>query len=123
MASNNQRFNQRGEDVRVACDEIAQGSRFAFGENWGRFLRLLNDERIEKAEQSLTAMMECDDLSGRTFLDVGSGSGLFSLAARRLKARVHSFDFFHCTGFALCPLKTHGRDPGCNGCAFLRDVE
>jgi 2-polyprenyl-6-hydroxyphenyl methylase/3-demethylubiquinone-9 3-methyltransferase len=37
--------------------------------------------------------LEINTLSGLTFLDAGSGSGLFSLAARRLGARVVSFDF------------------------------
>lgn len=73
--------------------EIAAGERFSFGENWSLFLRLLNDQRIQAAEDSLRAMLGVEDLRGKTFLDAGSGSGLFSLAARRLGARVHSFDY------------------------------
>ncbi len=74
-------------------DEISSGERFEFGKNWSAFLSVLDDERIEIAVESLRQMLECDDLTGKTFLDIGSGSGLFSLAARRLGAKVHSFDF------------------------------
>ena len=73
--------------------EIASGERFEFGKNWSRFLALLTDQRIATAESSLREMLEVDSLAGMSFLDIGSGSGLFSLAARRLGARVHSFDF------------------------------
>lgn len=79
--------------VRTHRDEVQAGERFTFGANWARFLRLLDDQRIERAEQSLREMLECDRLDGCTFLDAGSGSGLFSLAARRLGASVTSFDF------------------------------
>jgi 2-polyprenyl-6-hydroxyphenyl methylase/3-demethylubiquinone-9 3-methyltransferase len=66
--------------------------KFEFGENWSRFLRSLNHDRIEQAKGSLQSMLAMETLAGKTFLDIGSGSGLFSLAARQLGAKVHSFD-------------------------------
>ncbi len=72
--------------------EVESGKRFEFGENWANFLKLLNPARIERAEESLRQMLQLD-LAGKRFLDAGSGSGLFSLAARRLGAQVVSFDF------------------------------
>jgi len=73
--------------------EVAAGERFEFGKNWARFLKSLNEDRVVKAQRSLENMLETGSLTGKTFLDIGSGSGLFSLAARRMKARVHSFDY------------------------------
>ena len=73
--------------------EIAARERFAFGENWQRFLSILDESRIASAEASLRRMLEVQDLRDKTFLDIGCGSGLFSLAARRLGARVHCFDY------------------------------
>ena len=67
--------------------EIARGERFQFGQNWSQFLASIDEDRIQKAEASLKEMLEVDSLAGKTFLDIGSGSGLFSLAARRLGAR------------------------------------
>ena len=74
-------------------DEIQSGQRFAFGANWASFLDLLDDERVVEAEKSLRKMLGVENLKGKRFLDAGSGSGLFSLAARRLGASVHSFDY------------------------------
>lgn len=70
-----------------------KSERFDFGRNWASYLSLVDRSRVGQAEESLRVMLALDNLQGLLFLDIGCGSGLFSLAARNLGATVISFDY------------------------------
>ncbi len=66
---------------------------FSFGKNWKRFLKYVNERRLEEAKISIKKFMGREDLNDMSFLDIGCGSGLFSCAALKLNAKnVFSFD-------------------------------
>lgn len=77
--------------------------RFEFGKNWKAFLGALDEERIARSVESVKEMLAVQTLKGKDFLDIGCGSGLFSLAAQRLGANVISVDYdvdsVECTKF------------------------
>jgi 2-polyprenyl-3-methyl-5-hydroxy-6-metoxy-1,4-benzoquinol methylase len=78
-------------EVRAAVTRPADA--FAFGRNWQRYVdRYLDPERIAIASRSLMDLIG-EDLRGKTFVDIGAGSGLFSLCAHHAgAARVVSVD-------------------------------
>ena len=62
--------------------------RYAFGKNWDEFIsRNLNAKTIEDSMEHLSRFLRRETLAGKTFVDLGCGSGLHSLAALRLGAR------------------------------------
>jgi 2-polyprenyl-6-hydroxyphenyl methylase/3-demethylubiquinone-9 3-methyltransferase len=72
---------------------LAGEPRFEFGKNWSLFAARLSESQVGHATESIKAVLQVSSLAGKSFLDVGCGSGLFSLAASKLGARVHSFDY------------------------------
>jgi SAM-dependent methyltransferase len=69
--------------------------RYGFGKNWAEFIQQsFSEERIKIAQERLLNFLKLKDLRGRSFLDIGCGSGLHSLAAYRAGAQtVLSFDY------------------------------
>lgn len=91
--------------VELFRTEVADKNRFEFGENWKEFLSRLSDERIQIAENCLKELLKVESLEGKTFLDIGSGSGLSSLVARNMGASVDSFDFDEASVWCTSELK------------------
>lgn len=69
--------------------------RYEFGKNWKRYIDLhFDEEKIEISRQHMLSFLGRSDLTGLRMLDIGSGSGLHSLAAWQSGAHeVVSFDY------------------------------
>jgi 2-polyprenyl-3-methyl-5-hydroxy-6-metoxy-1,4-benzoquinol methylase len=86
-------MNKKLSDSKMVKNDASIDKKwFSFGKNWKKFIKKIDNRKIIEAEQSLLSLLGTGSLKGRHFLDVGSGSGIFSLAAKRLGANVHSFD-------------------------------
>jgi 2-polyprenyl-3-methyl-5-hydroxy-6-metoxy-1,4-benzoquinol methylase len=62
-----------------------RAAHFEFGENWKDYAKSIDQNRIDAAVEGLKKFFP-DGLAGKTFLDIGSGSGVHSLAAISLGA-------------------------------------
>lgn len=86
--------------------------KFTFGRNWRRFLRSYTPQRQKIARECLLNFLKMSDLKGKSFLDIGSGSGLHSAAALLAGAeRVHSFDYDPDSVAATKQLREHHGSP------------
>ncbi len=65
-----------------------QSTDFDFGQNWASYTdKVIDEKRIAAAVESLQMLLADESLPGRSFLDVGCGTGMFSAAAARMGAR------------------------------------
>lgn len=68
--------------------------RFAFGKNWQDYSSLIDEGQIGESVHRLNQLVGGEFIQGKSFLDIGCGSGLHSLAALKLGAsRVDAFDY------------------------------
>lgn len=60
---------------------------FEFGKNWESYTNLVDERRISNAVAGLKKLIPTKEIKGKSFFDIGCGSGLSMLSAIRLGAR------------------------------------
>lgn len=97
-----------GEPAHV--EQVRDAQRFQFGANWQRFLRLLDERRINTTEDSRRSMLEFERLDGLRFPTLVQGAD-FSASRRAGSART-----LRCSTSNRCPSPVR---PSCNVVSFL----
>lgn len=89
-------MGNKATDTAVASRESTEGEmRFGFGANWADYVKKhYSEERVRISSDHLLGFVKLPSLAGMSFLDIGCGSGIHSLAAWKAGAsRVVSFDY------------------------------
>jgi len=91
---------------------LSEQKLFSFGTNWQKFLKAYDPERLDNAARSLADFLGERELIGKSFLDIGCGSGLFSYAAYSLGAApIVSFDIDPYSVACCRQLRALAQDP------------
>ena len=78
------------EGARLTAEPIT----FSFGENWKDLVKGASEAEFSSAAEDISAWLGANAIAGKRVIDVGSGSGIHSLAFLKLGAKsVHSFDY------------------------------
>ena len=75
------------------ANTLGKETRFGFGNNWKKYLSRITEENINNAQKAIADVLKKTSLEGLSFLDAGCGSGIHSLAALRMGAKIFSFDY------------------------------
>lgn len=57
---------------------------FSFGKNWENYATTLSEDKIQQAKDDLQGLLAPTSLEDKTFIDIGCGSGVHSVAAIQL---------------------------------------
>lgn len=83
------------QNMENAKQSLDDKDKFAFGKNWQNFVtNSFSEKALENSKTRLADFLSPNSIEGKTFLDLGSGSGIHSLAALKLGAKeVLSIDY------------------------------